>query len=70
MSMAGDRLMARKGIHGGSGDEGRIRAEYRSKKKTWDYRNGDPRGNIWMFLARRWQRPIVEIRRIVGKVKP
>jgi hypothetical protein len=61
--------MARLGTHGGSGDEGRIRAQYRSEVKTWDYRNGDPRGNIWMYLARRWKRPIKEIRRIVGKEK-
>lgn len=51
---------------GGSGIEGRIKAEFRSLKKRWDYRNsGLP--TLWLFLARKHKRPVQEIKRICGK---
>lgn len=60
--------MARLDTHGGSGDEGRIRAHYKRIRST--QRNGYepvPESALMMRMARRWKRPIKEIRRIVGR---
>lgn len=43
----------------------RIRAHYKGLKVTWGYRNGDPRGTIWMHLAQHWKVPIRQLKLIV-----
>lgn len=52
----------------GSGEEGRIYAEYHGKRKRLDYsREGLP--GLRMYLARKWKRPVREIKRI-SRLKP
>lgn len=38
---------------------------YRALKKRWDFGH-DSMGGLFMFMARRWKRPVREIKRIVG----
>lgn len=59
--------MSRLGSHGGSGDEGRIRVDYKRIREA--QRHGEPRSEsaMMMRMAQRWKRPISEIRRILDK---
>lgn len=43
----------------------RIRAQFKGMKKRRDFRDSGLPG-IWMHLARQWQRPVREIKNIVG----
>lgn len=45
--------------------EDRIRAQYKAEKPSY-YRDGYPISWLFMALARKWKRPVREIKRICG----
>lgn len=49
--------------------ESRIFAHYKALKNTWEVRTYGTGTYLWLTLARKWQMPVQEVKRIIREQK-